>query len=64
MAAAGCDPCLSFTEEQLGGRQVHIVFRCGQLGPQRQNRDSPAGLVMKRVDVRAPLAEPEMPYRM
>jgi CRP-like cAMP-binding protein len=34
MAAAGCDPCFSFTEERSGGRQVHIDFRRGQFRPQ------------------------------
>jgi hypothetical protein len=64
MAAAGCDPCLSFAGEHSGKRQVHFVFRCGQCRPQRQNHDSPARLVVEPVDAGAPLAKPEMPHRM
>ena len=62
MAAAGCDPCLSFACESSGGRQVHLVLRCRQFRPQRRDQDSPTRLVVKRVDVRAPLAEPVMSH--
>ncbi len=43
---------------------MHIVFRCGQCRPQRQNDDSTARFVIECVDVRASLAEPEMSYRV
>ena len=64
MAAAGCDPCLSFDDQVSGQRQVHIVLRCGQFGPQRQNNDAPARLELECVDVRAPFAEPKMSDRV
>ncbi len=53
-------PLLSYAGEYSGRRQVHIVFRCGQFRPQRQDQDSATSHEVKRVDVRASLAEPEM----
>src|ERR1700688_691444 len=64
MAAAGCDPCLSFASDRSGGRQEHFVFRRGQFRPQRQNHDSPVLLVLERVDVRAAFTKPEMTHSM
>ena len=43
---------------------MHIGFRLRQFRPQRQDCDSAAGLVLQRINVRAPFAEPEMTDRM
>jgi hypothetical protein len=56
-------PFLTFAGKYSGRRQVHIVFRCGQFRPQRQDQDSATSHEIKSVDVRAALTEPEMPDR-
>ena len=39
---------------------MHAGFRCGQLRPERKNLYSLTRLVVQRVHVRAPFAEPEV----